>query len=135
LRADLADAAVFVANGGDLMAPLGFDSGELEFFGENLGQFIEGKIDFHEMMARVVSALPFAGAFADGIAFLAVTRADAAGIVAIAEMGEFDAAEGDADEVLSLFSDEFALGEEFAQVVADSSFDDLPEALVIFFDL
>ena len=35
----------------------------------------------------------------------------------------------------SLFADEFALGEKFAQIVADSAFDDLPKALMIFFDL
>jgi hypothetical protein len=37
--------------------------------------------------------------------------------------------------VLALLADQLALGQELAQVVADSSFDDLPEALVVFFDL
>ena len=39
------------------------------------------------------------------------------------------------DQVLAFLADQLALGEELAQVVADASFDDLPEALVIFFDL
>ncbi len=78
---------------------------------------------------------PLPCAFADDIAFFAVAGADAAGVVAVAEMRQLDAAHGDADQVLAFFADQFALGEKFAQIVADPAFDDLPEALMIFFDL
>jgi hypothetical protein len=37
--------------------------------------------------------------------------------------------------VFPLLADQFTLGEEFAQVLPDPAFHDLPEALVIFFDL
>ena len=33
------------------------------------------------------------------------------------------------------FADQLALGEKFAQVITDPALDDLPETLVIFFDL
>jgi hypothetical protein len=69
------------------------------------------------------------------VAFLAVARADAAGVVAVAEVRQLDPAHGDGDEVLALLADQLALGEELAQVLADPAFDDLAEALVIFFDL
>ena len=50
-------------------------------------------------------------------------------------MRQLDSAHGNADEMLALFADEFALGEKFAQVVANPALDDLPKPLVIFFDL
>jgi hypothetical protein len=68
-------------------------------------------------------------------AFLAVAGADAAGVVAVAEVRELDAADGDADEVLPLLADQLPLGEELPQVVTDATLDDLAEALVVFFDL
>jgi hypothetical protein len=37
--------------------------------------------------------------------------------------------------VLAFLADQLALGEELAQVLPDPALDDLPEALVIFFDL
>ena len=74
-------------------------------------------------------------ALADDVAFLAVAGADAAGVVAVAEVRQLDAADGDADQVLALLADQLALGEELAQVLPDPALDDLAEALVIFFDL
>ena len=80
-------------------------------------------------------ACPCRLALADDIAFLAVAGADALGVVAVAEVRQLDPADGDLDQVLALLADQLALGEELAQVVADPALDDLPEALVIFFDL
>ncbi len=131
--ADAADAGVFVADGGDLLAAFGFDAGEVEFFAEDVGEFFEGDIDFHEVLAGLIAAL-FAVALADGLAFFAIAGADAAGVVAVAEGGDFDAVDGDGDEVLAFFADEFAAGEEFAEVAADAAFDDLAEALVVLVD-
>src|SRR4051812_16665765 len=86
-------------------------------------------------MAGVGAALvAFSLALADAVALVAVAGADALGIVTVAEVGKLDAADGDADQVLAFLADQLALGEELAQVVADSSFDDLAEALVVFFD-
>ena len=80
-------------------------------------------------------ACPCRLALADDVAFLAVARADALRVVAVAEVRQLDAADGDADQVLAFLADQLALGEELAQVLPDPSLDDLAEALVIFFDL
>jgi hypothetical protein len=50
-------------------------------------------------------------------------------------MRQLDPAHGNADQVLALFADQLALGQKFAQIFPDASFDDLAKALVIFFDL
>src|SRR5688500_11828580 len=87
------------------------------------------------MLAGLGATLAAAVAFADLVAFLALAGADAAGVVAIAKVGQVDAADGDGDEVLALFADQLALGEELAKVFADAPFDDLAEALMIFVNL
>ena len=87
------------------------------------------------MLPLLGAALGLAFALADDVALVAVARPDAAGIVAIAKMRQLDPAHGDGDQVLAFLADQLALGEEFAQVVTDAALDDLPEALVIFFDL
>jgi len=138
LRADPANAAVFVARGRDAMLALGFDAREFQLFGEDFGELVEREVDLHDVLAGFGAALRFALAglaLADDVAFLAVAGANAAGVVAVAEMRQLDPAHGDADEVLALLADQLTLGEELPQVVADASLDDLAEALVIFFDL
>src|SRR5690606_20225734 len=72
---------------------------------------------------------------AHAVPLLAVAHADAGGVVAVAEVGQLDLVNRDADEVLPLLADELPLGEELAQVVTDASLDDLAEALVVFFDI
>ena len=86
--------------------------------------------------ATVLIALgAFALAFADDITFLAVARADAARVIAVAKVRELNPADGNADQVLAFLADQLALGEELAQVFPNPPLDDLAEALVIFFDL
>jgi hypothetical protein len=87
------------------------------------------------MLTSLGSPLPAPLAFADGIAFLTITRADTARIIAVAKMRKLDPAHGDADQMFAFLADQFALGEKFAQVFTDPALDDLPETLVIFFDL
>jgi len=50
-------------------------------------------------------------------------------------MWQLDPADRDRNEVLALFADQLTLGQKFAQVFADPALDNLPESLVIFFDL
>jgi len=88
-----------------------------------------------QVLAGLGATLGAAVALADLIAFLAVAGADAAAVVAIAKMRQIDSAYGNRDEVLALFADQFAFGEELAKVLAYPAFDDLPEALVIFVNL
>src|SRR5437762_8793050 len=120
------------------MLALGLDARELQFFGEDVGQLIEREIDLHDVLSGIGPALALAGAglaLADDIAFLAVARADALRVIAIPEMRQLDSAHGNRDQMLSFLADELALGKEFAQILPDPALDDLPETLVIFFDL
>ena len=50
-------------------------------------------------------------------------------------MRQIDPAHRDGDQVLALFANQLALGEELAKVLTDPAFDDLPETLVIFVNL
>jgi hypothetical protein len=50
-------------------------------------------------------------ALADDVALLAVARADAAGVVAVAEVRQVDPAYSDRDEVIALLADQIPLGE------------------------
>jgi hypothetical protein len=50
-------------------------------------------------------------------------------------MRQFNAPHGNADEMLALPADQLPLGEEFSQVVPDTTLDDLAKALMVFFDL
>ena len=84
------------------------------------------------MLTRIGAAFGFA--FADDIPLFPATRADTAGIVAIAKVRQFDPAHRDADQVLTLFADQLPFGEKFPQIVADAPLDDLSKSLVIFFD-
>ena len=134
---DTADAGVFVADGGDLLAALGLDAREAQLFAEDIRKFFEGDIDLHDVLPGLFAAVAVAGAglaLSDDLAFFAVAGADAGGVVAVAEGGDFDAVDGDGDEVFALFADEFAAGDELAEVGADAAFDDLAEALVVLVD-
>src|SRR4051812_13919286 len=72
---------------------------------------------------------------ANRISLLSIPGADALGIIPIAKMRQFDPAHWNADQVLAFFADQFPLGQEFAQILSDPALNDLPETLVIFFDL
>jgi len=79
----------------------------------------------------VVDATFGAGGYTRAI----LAGADASGVVAVAKVRQLDAAHRNADQVLAFLADQFTLGEELAQVLPDPALDDLPETLVIFFDL
>src|ERR1700679_1197617 len=106
-RSDAPDAAVFVAEGRQAVFTLGFNARKLQFLGEYFCQFIEAQVHFHHGRARL-GAAALALAFADNFAFLAIARAHAAGVIAVAEMRQFYAAYGDADEMLAFLADELA---------------------------
>ena len=90
------------------------------------------------LLAGIGATLAFSRAglaFADDIPFLAIARAHALRVVPITEMRQLNAAHRNADQVLALLADQLAFGEELAQILPDPALDDLPETLVIFFDL
>jgi hypothetical protein len=108
----------------------------VEFFAEDVGEFLQRDIDFHEVLAGLGATLAgFAiTGLADGVALVALARADTTVVIAITEVGDINAVDGDGDEVFAFFADEFTAGDELAEVGADASFDDLAEALVVLFD-
>src|SRR4051794_35879510 len=133
--ADLADAAVLVALGRDPVLALGLDPGELQLLGQDLGQLVQRQVHLHQVLALLGAALGAALALADDVALLAVPGADAGGVVAVPEMRQLDPPDRDADQVLALLADQLPLGEELAEVLPDPALHDLPEPLMIFFDL
>src|SRR5688500_7628849 len=136
IGADRADAAVLVPDRRDAVLALGLNAREFQLLRQNLGQLIEREIDLHDVRAGLGAALGFtlAGlALADDVALFPVARADAGGVVAVAEVRQLDPAHGDADQVLAFLADQLTFGEELAQVLPNPAFHDLPEALVIFF--
>ena len=56
-------------------------------------------------------------------------------VPAIAGKRHLNAVHRDGDDVVTILADQLTLGKEFAQVAADPALDDLPEALVVLFDL
>ena len=63
-----------------------------------------------------------------------LAAADAAAVVAVAEIGKLDRANRNADQVLSFLADQLSFGEKLPQVVTDATFDDLAEALMVLID-
>src|SRR5262249_34582994 len=129
----LAQSAVTLLLGRDDVLAPGFDAGQLKLFGEDVGQLVERDFDFE----NVGAGLRPAGALAVALTIHRVADARIAGadaavvVVAVAEVRQFDAADGDADQVLAFLAEQLAAGEEFAQVAADLALDDLAKALVV----
>jgi hypothetical protein len=109
----------FLAHRRDAVTALGLNTRELQFFGEDLGQLVEGEIHLHQVLALLGAplALALAGlALADDVALLAVAGADALGVSRRSGSAAGRSADGDGDEVLALLADQSPLGEELAEV-------------------
>src|SRR5262249_42566537 len=107
LGADAAEGRILVLDRRDAVLALGLDARKLQLFGQDLGQLIEAEVDLHDVRAGLGAALgAFALALADDVPFLAVARADAAAVVAVAKVRQLDAADGDRDEVLAFLADQ-----------------------------
>src|SRR5437870_4030451 len=125
-----------IAFGLDLRAALGLNSRQLELFRKNLCELIHGEIDFKDVAARSITGLTCAVliyiAWGQRLAGFTFALSDAAGVAAAeAEVRHFDLGDRDADEILSLFADQFTLRNVFLQVLLDAAADDLPEPKII----
>src|SRR5436190_23789147 len=94
LRPLAANRAVALLLGHDRAFALGLDVGELEFLAEDFRQLVHRQIDFKDVLAGRVAGLAGAIAFfrlpADRIAGLAIAAADAALVLAEAEVRQLD---------------------------------------------
>src|SRR5690606_37036001 len=103
--------------------------------GEDVGELVHRDVDLEDVLAFLLAALALARAgLADRVALAPLAHADAA-VVAVTERGDVDVVNRDRDEPLALAADELAAREKAPQVLADLAADDLPEALVVLFDL
>ena len=121
-------------------AAFGLDARKLELFSEDLRQFFHGEIHFQDVRAGRVSGLAVAVfvhiAGCERSSRLAFTLADTARVTAAeAEVGHFDLRDRNADEILSLLSDQLSLRNIFLQVLLDLAPDDLPEPEVVLLDI
>src|SRR5215469_1425889 len=113
-------------------AAFGFDARQFQLFGEDLREFLHRQIDFQDMRSGRVAGLAVAlfvnvtrRQWCSGFAFALTdtTRVPAAE----AEVRHFDLRDRNADVVLPLFPDEFALRDVLFQVLLDLAPDNLPE--------
>ena len=137
---DLRNLRVMIAFGLEPGAAFGLDARQFEFFGEDLREFLHREIDFEDVRAWGIAGLAVAVfvdvAGSERRAGFAFALADAAGVAAAeAEVGHFDLRDRNADEVLSLLADQFALRDVLLQVLLDLAADDLPEPQIILFDV
>src|SRR5262249_23820011 len=133
----LADAAVLVAGGDDVLLAPRLDARQGQFLAKDRGHLLQRQLHFEDVAARLVTGPRLALALGgrQGLADVAVALADAAGaLLAVAELRDVDLRQGDADQVLPLLADQFAPADVFAQVALHLAPDDLPEALVIAVD-
>ena len=87
------------------------------------------------MLTRFGPTLGLALTLADYIPLFSIARPNAGRIIPISKMRQFNPAQRNADQMFPLLADQFPLGQKLAQIVPNPPFDDLPESLVIFFDL
>src|SRR6185503_9976280 len=98
----------------------------------------EGQLDLEDVPAGLIACPALVALLrgGQGVAGLALALADAAGaFLAVAELRQVDLRQGDADEVFPLLADQLAPADVLAEVRLHLAPDDLPEALVIAFDL
>ena len=120
---------VLVALGADAIGSLRLDAREFEFLAENLRELFHREIHFEDMRAGSVARR------AGPARYSPFALADAVLALAEAEARQFDLRHRNADEVLPLLADHFAVGDVLLQVLLDASAHDLPEPKMILFDV
>src|SRR6266545_379215 len=133
----LTNAGVLVLGGDDVLLAARFDPRQGQFLAQNLREFLQRQFHFEDVAARLIAgAALVALRCRQGVARLALALADAAGaFLTVAELRQVDLRQGDADEILALLADQLAAADVFSQVCLHLAPDDLPEALVIAFNL
>src|SRR5262245_34150426 len=138
LGADLADRAVLVAGGEDVLLALGLDPRQGQLLAEDLGQLLHGQLDLEDVAAGLVAGLGLAVALGGGqrLADLALALAGAAGVLlAVAELRDVDRRQGDRHQVAPLLADHLAAADVLRQVRLDLAADDFAEPLQVALDL
>jgi hypothetical protein len=134
-----ADAAVLVFVGRNRAFALGFDAGKFQLLPQHLGQFFERDFDFANVASGLVARLSLPVAvvlpFADRGADIPFSLSDPAGtFIAVAEVGDFDVGDGDADVLAPLAADHFAMRNILPQILADFPAHNLLESLLVVID-
>ena len=130
-RARLADAAVAVLFHGDAVFALGFDPGELQFLPEDLREFVEADLDLENMLALLLPARSDAAFTVDRVPGFTLPLPHASIVVVpVAKVGNVDAANGNADVLLTLAPEQFAARQKLPQVLANPALDDFPKPLM-----
>jgi hypothetical protein len=116
------------------------DRGELEFFSENVCQFIQRDIDLECVLPAALPCLSRAlfdlTLFTNSIAGLSLALPDAARLLAAKdEARNVDLRDGDRHQVLALSAQDLALGNVLAQVLANAPAHDLAKARMVSIDL
>src|SRR5699024_10611391 len=116
--------------------------GELELFAENGRELVQRDVHLEGVLARALPGLLAAFAFlllavtADGIARIAVPLPRASGLlVREAETRNVDVGDRDRNEIFAFATDELALRDVLAQVLANASPDDVAKSRVVLVDL
>ncbi len=137
--AGAADAGVAGLALVDIGFALGLDPRQLEFVAQDGGQFFQRDFDFQHVRAGFAAGLAdavFVFALSDRGAFFAGPLAYAArAVLAVAEVGHVELRQGNADQIVALAADHFAVRDVLPQVLADLAPHDLLESRLIALDL
>jgi hypothetical protein len=133
-------ARVFHLGRGQVLLALVLDARERQLLAEDVRQLVEREIDLEGVLAfalaRPALAVAFHRARREHRPGLPIALSDATLVlVPVPEVRDVDGRHGDGDEVLPLLPDHLPLLDVLAQVLLDSSADDLAEPAVVLFDL
>src|SRR5690606_12989396 len=136
-----ADAGVAFLQRANATLALVLNIGQLEFFAEDLGEFVQRDVHFDGVLpfvlARLASAIPFLRiALSDGISDLAFALARPTPLlIAIDEPRNVDLRDRDGDDVLALSPQHLPLRDVLAKVLADPASNDLAKSRMVPIDL
>ncbi len=127
--AGLADPGIFILFRGDVRLPLRLDPREFQLLSQYLRQFLQGQIDFQDMVARLIPRLrlvPLRLLHPDDRSRLPIPLPHPSHLTAAkGKARDLDLRERDTDQILPLPTDQFPAGNKTSQLFFDFAPDDL----------
>src|SRR5262245_40332367 len=137
-RANLANAAVSVTLGEDVLLAPRLNSRQDQLLAEDFRQFFQREFDFKNVTAGLIAGFRLAVPLRVGqrLAHVALALSHAAGaFLTVAELRYLNLRKGDADQFPAFLADHFPATDVLAEIAFDLAANDLTKALVVAFDL